>query len=177
MSIPHPVCRLYQYPDLWQITSGCSASPAKFCPNDPLPGAVGRLHHSLDVRQYLHLHHTPYFTDIPATDAFFPYIQKMRDLGITSGCTSTTFCPADPVTGGRFDPDRPRQNGGSLWRQVPLPTSPFFTDVNTGALEFPFIQKMAELGITSGCSATTFCPSDLATRQQIAVFLTRAFLN
>jgi hypothetical protein len=36
---------------------------------------------------------------------------------------------------------------------------------------------MFELGITSGCSATQFCPDRTLTRQEAAVFVVRAFLN
>jgi len=34
-----------------------------------------------------------YFTDVPASHAAFKYVQKMRELGITVGCTETTYCP------------------------------------------------------------------------------------
>src|SRR5579871_4226115 len=40
----------------------------------------------------------PYFTDVPSTHPYFPWIQKMKQLGITSGCNTTTYCPDDPVT-------------------------------------------------------------------------------
>jgi hypothetical protein len=41
---------------------------------------------------------TPYFTDVPATNPFFIYVQKLRDLGITGGCTPTTFCMNNMLT-------------------------------------------------------------------------------
>ena len=57
------------------------------------------------------------------------------------------------------------------------PATASFTDVPSNAFGFPFIQKMAELGITSGCSTTQFCPDRTLTRQEMAVFMARAFLN
>jgi hypothetical protein len=57
------------------------------------------------------------------------------------------------------------------------PTTPLFTDVPASLAQFRYVQKMYELGLTTGCSPTTFCPNSLLTRQEIAVFLTRAFLN
>jgi hypothetical protein len=39
------------------------------------------------------------------------------------------------------------------------------------------VQKLRELGITIGCTATQYCPDVPITREQMAVFLTRAFLN
>jgi hypothetical protein len=42
---------------------------------------------------------------------------------------------------------------------------------------FKFIQKMRELGITSGCGPNQFCPLADVTREQMAAFIVRAFLN
>ena len=36
---------------------------------------------------------TPYFTDVPITHQYFKWIQKLRDLGVTGGCTATAYCP------------------------------------------------------------------------------------
>jgi len=36
------------------------------------------------------------------------------------------------------------------------------------------IETLYASGITTGCSATTFCPSDMVTREQMAAFLIRA---
>jgi hypothetical protein len=45
---------------------------------------------------------TPYFTDVPASHPYFPWIQKMKQLGIPAGCGATTYCPDDPVTRGQM---------------------------------------------------------------------------
>ena len=37
-------------------------------------------------------------------------------------------------------------------------TVPYFADVPPDHWAFKFIQKMAEVGITGGCSETEFCP-------------------
>ena len=40
----------------------------------------------------------------------------------------------------------------------------------------PFIERMADLGVTRGCGdGTNFCPNDSVTRAQMAVFLSRAY--
>jgi hypothetical protein len=41
---------------------------------------------------------TPYFSDVPATDTFFPYVQKLYELGITKGCGNGDYCPSEDVT-------------------------------------------------------------------------------
>ena len=62
--------------------------------------------------------------------------------------------------------------------QDPPPGPSRFPDANSQLPRFwpPFIERMAELGVTQGCGdGTNFCPLDPVTRAQMAVFLTRAF--
>ena len=47
---------------------------------------------------------TPYFTDVLATDPFFKFVQKMRDMGFWLGCTSTTYCESSAVTRDQMAP-------------------------------------------------------------------------
>ncbi|MCC6367046.1 MAG: S8 family serine peptidase [Bryobacterales bacterium] len=120
----------------------------------------------------------PYFTDVPASHPFFKYIQKMRQLGVTSGCTATTYCPDAPVTRGQMAVFIVRarlalQPGAALF----FPNSAFFTDVPASHPFFSFIQKMRQLGVTSGCSASAYCPDDPTTRGQMAVFIMRGLLT
>jgi SpoIID/LytB domain protein len=52
--------------------------------------------------------------------------------------------------------------------------TPRFSDVST---DHPFageILGLSELEVTTGCTATEFCPSDAVTREQMAAFLVRA---
>ncbi len=59
--------------------------------------------------------------------------------------------------------------GGRLYRVV----APPFSDVVSSKF-IDDITWLAEEGITSGCSATRYCPNGLVTRGQMATFLTRA---
>jgi RHS repeat-associated protein len=119
---------------------------------------------------------TPYFTDVLPSNPFFKFIQKMRDLGIAAGETATTYGPNDPVTRAqmavfitlaRLGPQTPFTYGATQqFGDVP-PSNPFFK----------FVQKLAEMGITAGCTAATsttlanYCPNNVVTRDQMAVFL------
>lgn len=62
-------------------------------------------------------------------------------------------------------------------RDPPLGSSRFpDVDLHLPAFWSPFIERLAELGVTQGCGdGTNFCPNDPVTRAQMAVFLTRAF--
>jgi len=172
---------------LWGITSGCTATT--FCPTATITRGQFATFIIRSMEGSPCPNNTPctagftytaapYFTDVLAADSDFPYVQKLRDLGITSGCTATTFCPNDMV---------PRWAAAVLIVRGKLkallgdsftyPSTPSFEDVAPSSSTFSYIQKLFELGITTGCTATTFCPDDLITRQQAAVFIVRAFLN
>ena len=119
---------------------------------------------------------TPYFTDVPANNLYFPWIQKMQDLGIAVPCSASQFCPDTPVTRGIMAVLIIRGRYG--WpTPANYPTAPLFTDVGTGHPYFPWVQKMKQLGVTSGCGPATYCPDDPVTRGQMAVFIMRGEFN
>jgi hypothetical protein len=49
-----------------------------------------------------------------------------------------------------------------------------FTDVPSTHVFYPFVERILHRGITTGCTATAFCPDDSVFRLQMAVFLARA---
>ena len=105
------------------------------------------------------------YTDIEQSP-FFEEILWLAQEGITTGCTSTRFCPGDPVTRG--------QMATFLTRALDLPPAgaDHFTD-DDGPHE-DNINRIAEAGITTGCTATRFCPNGIVNRGQMASFLARA---
>jgi len=94
-------------------------------------------------------------------------IEWLVTEGITSGCRPEYFCPADPVTRA--------QMAAFLVRTMALPpaTDDFFSD-DDGVTGEDSINRLAEAGITRGCTATRFCPAKGVTRAQMASFLVRA---
>jgi hypothetical protein len=44
----------------------------------------------------------PFFSDVPASHLFYPYIQKLKQMGITFGCTMTAFCPGALTSRGQM---------------------------------------------------------------------------
>ena len=60
-------------------------------------------------------------------------------------------------------------------RQVsPAPATATFGDVGTGHWAFQHIEALAASGITVGCGGGNFCPDGQLTREQMAVFLSKA---
>lgn len=159
------------------ITQGCSQNPPRYCPGDSVTrGQMAAFLVRGIVGDTFSYSSTPYFQDVPPTHIFFRYVQKLKELGVTVGCTQVTYCPEDPVTRGQMAAFLVR---GRLGIQAGAPFSylptPYFTDAPAGALFFEYIQKLRELGITAGCTPTLYCPNDPTTRGQMAVFLIRAF--
>ena len=44
----------------------------------------------------------PTFADVPDSHPFFPFIEALAASGITGGCGSGNFCPANPLTRGQM---------------------------------------------------------------------------
>jgi hypothetical protein len=112
------------------------------------------------------------FTDVPLSNPFFNFIDRLAVLQITLGCGPNVYCPANSVTReqmaafilralGEFNPPIP---GSQRFLDVP-PSNPFYN----------FIDRLAELQITLGCGGGNYCPTLSVTRDQMAAFLIRAF--
>ncbi len=149
---------------LWRegITSGCTATT--FCPDAPV--TRGQMAAFLSRALWLPPTTTDYFTD-DETSIFEADINRLAAAGITTGCTPTTFCPLGIVTRG--------QMAAFLDRALGLPgtATDYFTDDETSIFEIN-INRLAAAAITTGCTATTFCPLATVTRGQMAAFLHRA---
>jgi hypothetical protein len=164
------------------ITSGCEASPLEYCPS--LNVTRGQMAvfiiRSVYGSNSFSYSPTPYFNDAtPAlVGSFFPYIQKMHELGISSGCTTITYCPDLTVTRGQMAVFIIRARYGTTF-DFDYPSTPYFSDATTASVGsfFKYIQRMKMDNITSGCTTTTYCPDLNVTRDQMAVFMIRGGFN
>ena len=160
----------------YAITSGCG--PTAYCPGDNITRgqmAVFVVRSVMGGDSFTYSG-APYFNDVQPGDAYFPWIQKMYELGITGGCAPSTYCPNDPVTRGQLAVFIVRARYGAS-TAFTYPATPQFTDVSSGSSYFSWVQKMQQVGITSGCGVGTYCPDDSVTRGQMAVFLMRGGFN
>lgn len=159
------------------ITLGCS--PTEFCPGQAtsrgqMAAFIIRALLGGDIFPYPA---APFFTDVHVNHPFFPHIQKLRELGITTGCSASLYCPDDIVTRGQMAAFLVRARFGLAGNQAfPFNATPFFDDVPASHPFFAYIQEMRELGITSGCSPSSYCPDSPNLREQMAAFLVRGLL-
>ena len=116
---------------------------------------------------------TQIFDDVPATHPFVDYISLLKGYSITSGCSATSFCPEANVTREQIAKFVILSILGT--DSFTFVTTPYFDDVPASSVFFKYVQKMKELGITSGCSTTPalYCPTNTVTRGQAAIFLMR----
>lgn len=155
------------------VTLGCGSG--NYCPNDPVTRdqmaafilrAKGEFNPPTPLTQR--------FNDVPPTNPFYNFVDRLAVLQITLGCSDIPplYCPSDPVLReqmaafiirglGEFNP--------------PPPLTQRFADVLPANPFYNFIDRMAVLQVTLGCSPTMYCPSDTVTRAQMAAFLVRAF--
>ena len=110
------------------------------------------------------------FNDVDAASFHAPFIERMAELGVTTGCgDGSGYCPDRVVTRA--------QMAVFLSRAYKLAEGPDpgFSDVPADAWYAPAVAKLAASGITAGCGdGTGFCPSRDTTRAQMATFLWRA---
>ena len=119
------------------------------------------------------------FEDVAAGAYYSAPVEELAGLGVLTGCEGSAgfddgrFCPGEPM-------DRKTM---AVWvvrvleGEDPPPGMSRFPDANAlGVFWAPFIERMAELGVTTGCGdGTDFCPNGEVTRAHAAVFLSRAF--
>jgi hypothetical protein len=110
------------------------------------------------------------FADVASGHLFAGEVAGLVELGITRGCTPTTFCPEESVTRGEM--------AAFLVRALDLKpldgSTDSFTDDDGSAFEAD-IEILQGHGITNGCTTTKFCPTEVVTRGEVAAFLVRAF--
>lgn len=111
------------------------------------------------------------FTDVDSNGYAHPSIERLYELKVTGGCQASPlkFCPTSSLT--------KEQLAAFVIKVLKVdisqyPILPYYSDVASGYLFYPHIQKLAELGIMKECSdlngVKNFCPSQNVTRSYVA---------
>jgi hypothetical protein len=112
------------------------------------------------------------FSDVPANQQFYTVIVKLVSNQITVGCGSGNYCPLDSVTRQQMAVFLLKSMNGLCYS--PPPCSGVFPDVPCSSNFAPWIEALADAGITGGCGGGNYCPTNPVTRQQMAVFVLKA---
>ncbi len=96
-------------------------------------------------------------------------IEALRAAGVVDGCNANgdAFCPEEGLTRGQL--------AKLLSRALELPdtSTDFFSDDDGSPFESA-INAVAAAGITNGCGPGLFCPDRVASRAELAAFVSRA---
>ncbi|MBL8233375.1 MAG: S-layer homology domain-containing protein [Bryobacterales bacterium] len=137
-----------------------------------------------------------WFDDVAPNEPYYGTVDLMFERHVTTGCNwqPALFCDETPISRGQMAIFVIRSIYSALSGNAEGFTYPgapgmsgmaYFSDVPPGHAAFPYVQRMAELGITSGCEAWSgsqpylqsqgrFCVDESITNWQIAIFAVRA---
>ena len=108
------------------------------------------------------------FSDVPATHFACRHIEAIARAGLANSCPnqpSNLYCADEAQMRDQEAATLVRAAGDENSSYSP---TPHFTDVPPGTTYFPFVQIAFEKGYLSGCSPTSFCPGQTATRGLLA---------
>ena len=114
------------------------------------------------------------YPDVPADAYYTLAVQTLDAVGVFDG----TLCDDGFCPNGRID-----RKTMAVWtvrvvdgQDPPAISRTRFNDVDAADFHARFIERMAELEVTSGCGdGSGFCPDHTVNRAQMAAFLSRAF--
>jgi len=115
------------------------------------------------------------FFDVSSSHWAYQYIIEIFQMNITAGCSQDPlmYCPDENVSREEMAVFITRG-----LNEVPpdgyCGTTNPFSDVGFDRWSCKYVKRLVELGITSGIGNGLFCPEDTVTREQMAVFVTRA---
>jgi streptogramin lyase len=113
------------------------------------------------------------FNDVPAANAFAPWIEQLAGFGITGGCGGGDYCPNSSVTRAQMAVFLLKSQHGSLY--TPPGCTGIFSDVPCPSQFANWIEQLSLEHVTSGCGSGMYCPDTPVNRGQMAVFLVKAF--
>jgi Immunoglobulin I-set domain/Right handed beta helix region/S-layer homology domain len=117
------------------------------------------------------------FTDVACPGGFaVDWIEQLSLEHITGGCGGTNFCPTTPVRRDQMAVFMLKASQGSTYTP-PAASGTIFADVPASAFAAAWIEDLYKRNITGGCFSNPprYCPTNPNNRQQMAVFLTKAF--
>ncbi len=157
------------------VTGGCGGD--NYCPGQPVTRAQMSVFLERGMRGSAFVPPPAIgnvFFDVGPSDFAAAFIEQLFWDGITRGCgVPGYFCPDDAVGRDQMAVFLLRAIYGPGYR--PPPPTGIFNDVPTSHWAAGFIEQLAAEGITSGCGNGNFCPGSPVRRDQMAVFLVRAF--
>ncbi len=109
------------------------------------------------------------FLDVPGSQQFYNYVTTLVSNGITVGVGGGNYGVSAPTLRQQMAVFILKAKHGLCF--APPPCAGMFADVPCSSNFAPWIEAMANEGITGGCGGGNFCPTSPVRRDQMAVFL------
>jgi hypothetical protein len=150
------------------ISNGCG--PELFCPVAPV--TRGQMATFLARTLQAGSSDVGAFSDLVPGSYYAGFVNRLFELGIVDGYPDGTFRPDAPVSRAEM--------AALLVRAIGLEADgsaagSLFIDVAADSWFAPFVETLRGAGITTGCAIDRFCPDGAVTREEMALFLARAF--
>ena len=161
------------------ITQGCSANPPLYCPDSQVLRSQMAvfLERSINGSGFEPPPAIGVFADVPPGYWASGWIEQLFNDAITLGCAvgPLRYCPENPVNRAEMAVFILRSLNGRDFS--PPPAVGLFADVPVSHWAAAWIEELYREGITAGCSVSplNYCPDNLVSRAEMAVFLGRAF--
>ena len=118
------------------------------------------------------------FDDVLPVHLFYSYIEKVLHSGVTTGCTSTSYCPDALVQRGQMAKFICASMDATTSGSCTISTcSGIFMDVVTSNPFCAYIEALYNAGAVSGCQSAPqllYCPGNITQRQTMAKFICNA---
>jgi hypothetical protein len=118
---------------------------------------------------------TATFPDVPADYWAFKYVEYAVSNGVVEGYGDGTYLPAEVVTRDQMAVFVARAIAGGDGAVPPGSTTASFPDVLTDHWAFKYVEYIRDEGVVSGYEDGTYRPTATVTRDQMAVYVQRAF--
>lgn len=172
------------------LTQGCGNG--NYCPSDAVTRGemAAFITRELLGPNFTSYTLTPYFIDVPQTNPWFKYVQRLKDDGIITvwdNLTDPTIFNVDEIVSrdemaAFLVRARQLQLGMEVVYQadgspdnLAVTPNPWFSDVPPTDTYFKYVQYLKDNNITTATG--TYNPAENVTRDEIAAFLSRAFMG
>ncbi len=122
---------------------------------------------------------TPDFSDVPADFWAYKHVEYAHALNVVAGYPDGSYGPDLQVDRGQMAAFIARAvvtpTGDAGLASFTPPSAPSFPDVPTDFWSFRYVEYLKQAGIVSGYPDGEYHPENGVTRDQMAVFIARAF--
>lgn len=118
---------------------------------------------------------TPSFPDVLAADWDYKYVEYAKAQEVVGGFSDGSFRPEEPADRAQMAVFIARAVAGGDGNIPPGPATPSFPDVPQDFWAYDHVEYLCSQGVVGGYDDGRYHPEYLVTRDQMAVFVQRAF--